>query len=387
MAISKLISLLVGLIYGTMFVNAHSWMSCPNSFWPGVQRGVELNGPCEGLQQNTPTTYVKAGERLKVGWVSNNHAGGYVRLSLVPWSSRENSQVYKENVLKGACYGFDETIDSAMLARGECHHPCNARPGCEWQSDVNDIHRFDTTIAIPYNLADGDYVLQWVALVGSIDFPYYSCARLSVSGGNPQMGSCQRSGQAKKYQCSKSGSGSAEGVIFDGTKAGDFCFSPTGLGDIDSTIAEKPVNHDCDPRVSCELAYRFDECAITLNGIANTEDPKQTCSADVSEGNGGLGDGSDSGSGTDGGNGGGHGGHGGHGGTGSGDDPSDLSKEGSPCTVLDPMLCHECDISVCENDKRRLYSCVANTRCKQVQEGYAYCEFDLHDECHKQQQQ
>lgn len=33
-----------------------------------------------------PVTEVTAGDRLKVGWVSGNQGGGYVRLALVPES-------------------------------------------------------------------------------------------------------------------------------------------------------------------------------------------------------------------------------------------------------------------------------------------------------------
>lgn len=41
-------------------------------------------GPCEREGRKKIVAEVKAGDRLKVGWTSNNHAGGWVRLSLVP---------------------------------------------------------------------------------------------------------------------------------------------------------------------------------------------------------------------------------------------------------------------------------------------------------------
>ena len=41
-------------------------------------------GPCEHEGRKKLVTNVKAGDRLKVGWTSNNHAGGWVRLALVP---------------------------------------------------------------------------------------------------------------------------------------------------------------------------------------------------------------------------------------------------------------------------------------------------------------
>ena len=76
-------------------------------------------------------TEVEAGDRLKVGWVSNNHGGGYARIALVPWDERKNAQSYKNNVMKFACYGHDERPGKFRF--GDCKHPCNARPGCEYQ--------------------------------------------------------------------------------------------------------------------------------------------------------------------------------------------------------------------------------------------------------------
>ena len=82
-------------------------------------------------------TEVEAGDRLKVGWVSNNHGGGYARIALVPWEDRRNAQSYKNNVMKFACYGHDER--PGRYGSGDCKHPCNARPGCEYQSSMTSL--------------------------------------------------------------------------------------------------------------------------------------------------------------------------------------------------------------------------------------------------------
>jgi hypothetical protein len=50
---------------------------------------------------------VQAGDRLKVGWTSNNHGGGFVRLSLAP-KSQISQATFDQNVLKTSCYGHDE---------------------------------------------------------------------------------------------------------------------------------------------------------------------------------------------------------------------------------------------------------------------------------------
>lgn len=69
---------------------------------------------------------------FKVGWTSNNHGGGYVRLALVPESKMNDRQAYLKNVLKVVCFGHDQR--PGMFRFGDCKHPCNARPGCQYQS-------------------------------------------------------------------------------------------------------------------------------------------------------------------------------------------------------------------------------------------------------------
>ena len=84
-------------------------------------------------------TEVEAGDRLKIGWVSNNHGGGFARIALVPWAERKNAQSYKDNVMKFACYGHDER--RGKFRYGDCKHPCNGRPGCEYQSSKLKINK------------------------------------------------------------------------------------------------------------------------------------------------------------------------------------------------------------------------------------------------------
>jgi len=69
-----------------------------------------------------------------VGWTSNNHGGGWVRISLVPWDwvNNQDEATLKENVMKVACYGHDTR--EGETKNGDCIHPCNGRPGCEYQS-------------------------------------------------------------------------------------------------------------------------------------------------------------------------------------------------------------------------------------------------------------
>ena len=129
------------------------------------------------------------------------------------------------NVLKQACFGHDER--PGRYAYGDCIHPCNGRPGCEWQTSATDSERYDTSIKIPQNLADGRYVLQWVGLVGNAQSPYYSCSLLQVTGGTPSL-NCPSGTPIKTTTCLRSG-GSEVSRIMDGTSSGPFCYSNTGV--------------------------------------------------------------------------------------------------------------------------------------------------------------
>jgi len=71
-------------------------------------------------------------------------------------------------------------FNSGQTVYGDCKHPCNARAGCEYQAYEEDNARFDTTVKIPHNLADGDYVLQIKSAMSSHPHFYYSCARVKV---------------------------------------------------------------------------------------------------------------------------------------------------------------------------------------------------------------
>ena len=130
--------------------------------------------------------------------------------------------------------------------------------------DNEDVERYDTTLTIPYNLKDGVYVLQWISLVGNIKEPYYSCVKLKVSGGNPNL-NCDSSDPIPTAKCHRSG-GPPMGVISKGTQRGNFCFRKDGVGYIDENIRQVPINVDCDPRITCQLSI-WDGCKNELTGI------------------------------------------------------------------------------------------------------------------------
>ena len=71
-------------------------------------------------------------------------------------------------------------------------------------SEIEDKEGYDTTVGIPTNLPDGIYILQTAMLVGNGFGVYYSCGKLSITGGNPSF-NCKSDEDPITYSCFKSG--------------------------------------------------------------------------------------------------------------------------------------------------------------------------------------
>lgn len=260
--ICKTVLLVLFCIASQKLVKGHSWMSCPRPFDTYPDKAGDTTGPCEKWYKGA-TTDVLAGDRLKVGWTSNNHGGGYVRLALVPESQKDSHEAYLNNVLKVVCYGHDQR--PGMFRFGDCKHPCNARPGCQYQSDVLDNERYDTTITIPFNLADGIYILQYKAAIGIELKPYYNCAKLRVTGGDPSLDcTTDKAPPVGPCRLGPPGAGLPLSNLTKDAKLGDFCFHPDKVGAIDDRIREVPINVDCDPRITCQVSVSPAVCKHEL---------------------------------------------------------------------------------------------------------------------------
>lgn len=273
--ICKTVLLVLFCIASQKLVKGHSWMSCPRPFDTYPDKAGDTTGPCEKWYKGA-TTDVLAGDRLKVGWTSNNHGGGYVRLALVPESQKDSHEAYLNNVLKVVCYGHDQR--PGMFRFGDCKHPCNARPGCQYQSDVLDNERYDTTITIPFNLADGIYILQYKAAIGIELKPYYNCAKLRVTGGDPSLDcTTDKAPPVGPCRLGPPGAGLPLSNLTKDAKLGDFCFHPDKVGAIDDRIREVPINVDCDPRITCQVSVSPAVCKheLGMDKIADAWDPKQ----------------------------------------------------------------------------------------------------------------
>eukprot|EP00842_Homolaphlyctis_polyrhiza_P006976 jgi/Hompol1/868/HPOL_004433-RA len=260
-------ALLAAAVVSIVQAQQRVWLGCPPSFNTSLQRSGVTTGPCEPADINFVTSYaVQAGARLKVGWDSGNH-GGKPSFNLVPL-------LVPGSILKLTCFGYDDR--PGRYAFGNCVHPCNARGGCFFQANVTDNEKFDTTITIPYNLANGDYVIQLAAFVGNSADAVYSCSKITVAGGNPLL-NCPAAPTISIPTCVTAAAPDYTALLA-GTTPGQFCYSPTGPGNIDDAILEPPVNIDCDPRISCDLSVRPDLCLIDLPTILTPEtSPHQNC--------------------------------------------------------------------------------------------------------------
>lgn len=58
------------------------------------------------------------------------------------------------SVLRQTCFGYDDR--PGRYAFGNCVHPCNGRGGCQFRNETSDNQRYDTSITVPTNLADGE---------------------------------------------------------------------------------------------------------------------------------------------------------------------------------------------------------------------------------------
>ena len=115
----------------------------------------------------------------------------YVGISLQQvWMFEKQDGVYWftsffRSVLKQTCFGYDPR--PGRYAFGNCIHTCDARGGCFYQNTTSDNQKYDTTITVPTNLANGNYILQMMAVAGNSADAIYSCSKLTVLGGNPAL--------------------------------------------------------------------------------------------------------------------------------------------------------------------------------------------------------
>ncbi|KAJ3091036.1 hypothetical protein HK102_001907 [Quaeritorhiza haematococci] len=247
---SRRVGLVFCLVSLPLLVSAQSWLSCPKSFNPTLPRVGVTNQTCEDDNGSAPVTFVNAGDRLKVGWPSNNQATS----SNKPASATINARIV---MLLG---GVSIHVTGDLVVNGK---RLRMMPNVLTQPSLS-----LTT-------------LQTASQIGTdATNTYYSCAKLSVAGGNPSL-TCEKPNRIPGQSCKEATTdGPSVDTFLSGAIAGAFCYKPDATGDIDDDISAVPVNAACDPRVSCSLSVNAGLCNRELTGISDPTNPQQVCATD-----------------------------------------------------------------------------------------------------------
>lgn len=146
---------------------------------PDKDGANNCRGPCISeswqLKKIIPVTTYKRGEKFTAVWAMNNHAGGFVRFTLVPIKDRMNKKVHDKFAFHYTCY------------KKELHK-------CPYFGTSNDDYcgtaeyLYRTNLTVPKVYPNGEYILGW-SWYGGVEQKkayygdYWSCARIKINGG------------------------------------------------------------------------------------------------------------------------------------------------------------------------------------------------------------
>jgi len=173
---------------------AHSMLTRPASrgnvqWWGTCSAGAGCKGPCDSPKANAPIqsiyyagdkTRYQRGQNITVRWNRQNHPGGFVRLSMVPFGESDWWNAFNNKASKWVCYETNcGPADPNHSLFGRLNGPGNSQ--CS------------TTFTIPAHIPDGKATLQWVWYGGGVYYAqplagfgeYYSCGDIFVKGGIP----------------------------------------------------------------------------------------------------------------------------------------------------------------------------------------------------------
>ncbi|KNE66590.1 hypothetical protein AMAG_11711 [Allomyces macrogynus ATCC 38327] len=152
----------------------------PNGYCGAFDTG--LCPPCgnkDKSQANPAAATYQRGEAIDVVWPRNNHPGGFIRLSVVPFSSAQTFDDFAAGTVQFSCHESGCKSGFADPNAGDA-------PG----TPVDGNH-CATKFTIPSYLPDGQYTLQWLWFGGASFFgdlnrgqtDYYGCHDFTVRGG------------------------------------------------------------------------------------------------------------------------------------------------------------------------------------------------------------
>lgn len=168
-------------------VSAHTFLAEPKSATRtgyGVTCQPQWNDTpcCAGKGQGKPsaTTYQR-GQQVEFKWPRNNHAGGFIRMSIVPFQDSDSVEAFNNNVF---------------------HYNCHESKCKGWVAD--DPYSYDNTpdhqnlcsntFSVPTWLPNGQYTVQFTWFAGGIWYndrnkgqtSYQNCMDFTISGGAAQ---------------------------------------------------------------------------------------------------------------------------------------------------------------------------------------------------------
>ncbi|KAI9189345.1 hypothetical protein H9P43_000776 [Blastocladiella emersonii ATCC 22665] len=129
---------------------------------------------------NPDALVYKRGTAVPIVWPRNNHPGGFISLSIIPFDMEETFENFEANVVQWSCH--EATCKSGYS---------NDLLGEDAPGTPEDGNRCSTTLTIPTYLKDGKYTARWawsngggfrVMERGHVD--YYSAFDFTVSGGS-----------------------------------------------------------------------------------------------------------------------------------------------------------------------------------------------------------
>ncbi|KAI9136525.1 hypothetical protein BKA69DRAFT_1178847 [Paraphysoderma sedebokerense] len=169
-------------------VESHSWLVAPTARGgvarndAGTGNSAQSKAPACGWRgknaANPSGQTFQRGQTIPVRWPRNNHPGGFIRLSLVPFGSPQTHEDFNNNIVQYNCHetdcksGYGDPLGGDGQGYGDGQNICS------------------TTFTIPNWVQDGQYTLQWMWMGGGSYYgdvnrgqtDFYQCSDFTVRG-------------------------------------------------------------------------------------------------------------------------------------------------------------------------------------------------------------
>ena len=172
---------------------AHSSMTAPSPISNDKHCKVDFGkdrsscpGPCpvKLLKPFAPVATTWRGARFPVRWYKNNHQDGFVRWTMVPLDKANDEAAHAKGAFQYGCYSAGRYQCSAAEKSKHCTFD-NMGVG------------YKSTVDVPKNLPDGDYMLGWTWYGGQNKPSIRTLELRCLCGGEGRRGSPQSRGKRR----------------------------------------------------------------------------------------------------------------------------------------------------------------------------------------------